>query len=91
MNGLEDYGGWLRYQQEENDVPDQRHRRLQEKLQQAVQQELTPRQREVLYLYYYEQKKTPAIADALHVNRSTAWRTLKRAQSRLEASLKYTL
>ena len=91
MSGLEDYGGWLRYQQEENNVPDERHRRLQEKLQQAMQQELTPRQREVVYLYYYERKKTPAIASELHINRSTAWRTLKRAVSRLEATLKYAL
>ena len=52
-------------------------------LQRSIQQLLTPRQRQVLQLYYLEEKTIPEIARQLHVNKSTVSRTLHRAKHRL--------
>ena len=50
-------------------------------LRRAREQELTPRQREMLALYYDRGLKMSQIAQKLGVNRSTVSRTVKRAKA----------
>ena len=79
---------WLRDHAEDNS--DQLER-LQRNLRRAREQELTPRQREILALYYDRGLKMPQIARKLGVNRSTVSRTVKRAKERLYRCLRYAL
>ena len=65
--------------------------RLRRNLRQAREQELTPRQRQVLSLYYDQGMNIPQIAAALELNRSTVSRTLRRAKDRLYRCLRYAL
>ena len=79
---------WL---QEESDDNGRRRQRLLHNLTKAVAEELTPRQREMLHLYYYEQLNMVQIAARLGVNKSTVSRTLCRARRRLHHILQYSL
>ena len=65
--------------------------RLRRNLQLARQQELTPRQLQVLNLYFGEGMNIPSIARELGVNPSTVSRTLGRARRRLYRWLRYGL
>lgn len=65
--------------------------RLRRSLRQAREQELTPRQRQMLGLYYDQGMNIPQIAEELGVNRSTVSRTLRRARDRLYRCLRYAL
>ena len=65
--------------------------RLRRNLRRAREQELTPRQREILALYYDRGLKMPQIARKLGINRSTVSRTVKRAKERLYRCLRYAL
>lgn len=65
--------------------------RLRRNLRQAREQELTPRQRQVVALYYDRGLTIPQIAGQLGVNRSTVSRTLRRARARLFRFLQYGL
>ena len=56
-----------------------------------MEEELTPRQREVLALYYDRGLKMSQIARKLGINRSTVSRTIGRAKQRLYRYLQYTL
>mgnify|MGYP004617073725 FL=1 len=78
---------WL---QEESDDNGCRRQRLLHNLTKAVAEELTPRQREMLHLYYYEQLNMVQIAARLGVNKSTVSRTLCRARRRLHHILQYS-
>lgn len=78
---------WL---QEESDDNGRRRQRLLHNLTKAVAEELTPRQREMLHLYYYEQLNMVRIAARLGVNKSTVSRTLCRARRRLHHILQYS-
>lgn len=78
---------WL---QEESDDNGRRRQRLLHNLTKAVAEELTPRQREMLHLYYYEQLNMVQIAARLGVNKSTVSRTLCRARHRLHHILQYS-
>lgn len=69
----------------------ERLERLRRNLRQAREQELTPRQRQLLELYYDQGMNIPQIAKALGVNRSTVSRTLRRARDRLYRCLRYAL
>lgn len=69
----------------------ERLERLRRNLRQARERELTPRQRQVLSLYYDQGKNIPQIAGELGVNRSTVSRTLRRARDRLYRCLRYAL
>lgn len=79
---------WLR-----QNAPDNSEQldRLRRNLRQAREQELTPRQRQVLGLYYDDGMTIPQIAQALKLNRSTVSRTLQRAKDRLYRCLRYAL
>lgn len=79
---------WLRENAPDN--TEQRERLLRG-LRQAREQELTPRQKEVLALYYDQGLSMPQIAGRLGVNASTVSRTLRRAKERLYHCLRYAL
>ena len=65
--------------------------RLCRNLRLAREQELTPRQQEVLALYYDQGLNIPQIAAQLGVNCSTISRTIRRARQRLYRCLRYSL
>ena len=55
----------------------------------ALREEVTHRQRQVLFLYYVQGLNMRQIAEALGVERSTVSRTLKRGEERLRHRLRY--
>ena len=65
--------------------------RLRRNLRQARDRELTPRQRQILMLYYDRSLTMEQIARRLGINRSTVCRTLHRARNRLFRHLRYGL
>ena len=65
------------------------HSRLKRNLLKAIREELTPRQREVLTLYYAGGRSAHEIAELLEVCPSTVFRTLKRAEKRLFRCLRF--
>ena len=79
---------WNRQNAEDNS---ERLDRLRRGLRQAREQELTPRQRQMLELYFDRGMNMPQIAEELGVNRSTVSRTLRRARDRLYRCLRYAL
>ncbi len=83
-----DLAVWLRENSGDNS---DRLSRLRRNLQQARTQELTPRQNEMLTLYYDRQQTMEEIARLLGVRRSTVSRTLQRARERLYRALRYGL
>ena len=54
------------------------------------QQELTPRQAEMLHLYYDLGLSIPQIAEEKGLNKSTVSRTLARGRERLKRYLQYS-
>ena len=79
---------WNRQNAEDNS---ERLDRLRRGLRQAREQELTPRQRQMLELYFDRGMNIPQIAEELGLNRSTVSRTLRRAKDRLYRCLRYAL
>lgn len=65
--------------------------RLRRNLRRAREQELTPRQRQMVELYYDQGMNIPQIAGELGLNPSTVSRTLRRARNRLYRCLRYAL
>ena len=65
--------------------------RLRQNMRRARQQELTPRQQQVLTLYYDQGMNMTQIAQTLGVNCSTVSRTIRRAKQRLYRCLRYCL
>ena len=55
----------------------------------AVEQELTPRQKQMVKMYYIEQHTMRDIAKQLGVTPSTVTRTLQAARAKLQAALGY--
>lgn len=55
----------------------------------AIEEDLTPRQREMLLKKYFEYKTGKEIAEDLGVDQATVSRTLKRARVRLQKSLRF--
>ena len=79
---------WLREQAGDNR---ERLRRLRQNLCRARERDLTPRQREVMILYYDQGINIPQIARRLEVNPSTVSRTIRRGRERLYRCLRYSL
>lgn len=79
------------WRQEESGNNRERIRRLLSNLPLAVQQELTPRQREILRLRFTGGMSVTAIAEKLGLNKSTVSRSLARSMERLYKSLRYSL
>ena len=77
---------WLRENAPDND---EQLSRLRRNLKDARLRELTPRQRQMVELYYDQQMNTTAIAQLLGVQRSTVSRTLRRARARLYQFFRY--
>ena len=63
--------------------------RLKRNLAHALRQDITPKQREYMILYYGQGMSMEAIADQTGVNKSTVSRTLKRGRQRLYRCLRY--
>ena len=63
--------------------------RLRRNLTHALRQDITPRQREYMLLYYGKRMSMEAIARECGVNKSTVSRTLKRGRQRLFRCLRY--
>ena len=63
--------------------------RLSKKLAEAIRLELTPRQRQMVELYYLRQEPMAQIARELGVNVSTVSRTIARGRRRLQRCLRY--
>lgn len=63
--------------------------RLKRNLTHALRQDITPKQREYMILYYGRGMSMEAIAQELGVNKSTVSRTLKRGRQRLYRCLRY--
>ena len=59
-------------------------------LSEAIREELTARQRQMVHMYYIEQHTMPEIGRLLGVNQSTVSRTLAAARTRLRRCLQYT-
>lgn len=78
---------WLRQIAATND--DQIHR-LKKNLRIAIEQDLTSRQRQMLSMYYFDNKKMEEIAVDLGVNKSTVSRTISRGVRRPQKALKYS-
>ena len=85
---LADLANWQRESAPDNSADLERLRR---NLRFARQQVLTKRQQQMLELYYDQGLTMGQIAAKLHLNRSTACRTLQWARERLYACLRYTL
>lgn len=65
------------------------HQELRRRLLTALEEDVTPRQREMLALYYVAGLNIPAISRQLGVNKSTVSRTLHRGEARLRRCLRY--
>lgn len=63
--------------------------RLKRNLRIARREELTPRQAQMLRLYFDEEKTMTEIAQELNVSKSTVSRTIARAKGRLKRCLRY--
>ena len=79
------------WRQEESGDNRERIRRLLSNLPLAVQQELTPRQREILQMRFTGGMSITGIAKELGLNKSTVSRSLTRSVERLYRSLRYSL
>lgn len=83
LAGLQAY----RRQGEEADTE---YSRILSALQKAVEGELTDRQRECVYLCFYQGLTARQAAQELHIHESTVSRHLKKAKLRLEKVLRYS-
>ena len=63
--------------------------RLKRNLVRALQEDVTPRQRQALLLYYGERLNMREIGERLGVDKSTVSRTIKRGEQRLRRCLRY--
>ena len=79
------------WRQEQSGDNQERIRRLLSNLPLAVQQELTPRQREILQMRFTGGMSITGIAKELGLNKSTVSRSLTRSVERLYRSLLYSL
>lgn len=63
--------------------------RLKRNLIRALREDVTPKQRQVLLLYYAEGLNMREIGEQLGVDKSTVSRTIKRGEQRLQRCLRY--
>ena len=83
---LADLAVYARFMAEDNSA---QINRLKRNLARALRQDVTPRQREYLILYYGEWLNLREIIQRLGVNKSTVSRTMKRGRERLHRCLRY--
>ena len=77
--------------EQEAETNDQQLRRLKRALREVIKNDLTPRQKEMVVLYYYEGMKMFRIAEKLNLDISTVSRTIKRARRNIYDRLKYLI
>ena len=87
----ESLGGLALWNSENSEDNSLRLERMRRNLRLAKERELTPRQQEMLSLYYDQHLTMKEIALRLGINISTVSRTLQRARTRLQHSLRYVL
>ena len=73
---------------EADSVPNQATQ-VQKMVEKSIQSDLTPRQKDVIVLYYYEKRSAREIAALWQVNESTVSRTKKRACENVRKRLQY--
>ena len=91
---LNDYGetlgGWQAYTEgERNQWEAKRRARLLQVIRKASRQELTPRQQQMVELYFFENLTMPMIAHRLGVNKSTVSRCIGAAKRRIAPCVRY--
>lgn len=59
------------------------------RMRQVIREELTELQRYTVMAYYFQEQTLQQIADHRNVNKSTVWRTLRRAEEKLKKYLTY--
>lgn len=64
--------------------------RLLRNLHKVIENELTSRQRQMVEMYYFQEKNVTEIADELGLNISTVSKTLSRGKNRIRRFLKYS-
>ena len=84
---LSDLTAW---EQEDSEDNSEQLSRLRRNMRRVRQQELTPRQEEMLHLYYDLGMTIPQIAQEKGLNKSTVSRTLARGRERLKRYLQYS-
>lgn len=84
---LRDLAAWERANGEDNG---EQMERLRRNLKKVRRQELTPRQEEMIHLYYDLGLNMPQVARQLGVTKSTVSRTLARGKKRLKRYLQYS-
>lgn len=60
-------------------------------IEEIIKEKLTDRQRQMMLMYFFENKKMPEIAEELCVNKSTVCRTIARAVKKIKDYTKYYL
>lgn len=83
-------GALAAWERENNGDNGEQMERLRRNLRRVRQRELTPRQAEMLYLYYDLGRSIPQIAAEKGLNRSTVSRTLARGRERIKRYLQYS-
>ena len=83
---LADLAVYARFMAEDNSA---QIGRLKRNLSRALKQDVTPKQREYLMLYYGEGLNLREISQRVGVNKSTVSRTMKRGRQRLYRCLRY--
>lgn len=63
---------------------------LAESVRYSIEEDLTPRQKQLVRMYYLEQMRMQDIADELNIHVSTVSRTLKRARANMKNNLQYS-
>ena len=79
------------WRRSENGDNSPRLERLSHNLPLALKQELTPCQRRMVEMRYFQNMRVTDIAAELGISKSSVSRTLRRAQDRLYRSLRYSL
>ena len=83
-----DMAAWLRANAEDNESD---VRRLKRNLRLAREEELTPRQRQLMQMRFEQNMSVSEIAEALGLDKSTVSRMITRAKQRLYKCLRYCL
>jgi RNA polymerase sigma factor (sigma-70 family) len=91
MRDNECYGDLAAWQRANAPDNEEELERLTRNLRLAREEMLTPRQRQLLHMYYEEGKNVTAIARELGIQKSSVSRTLARAKHQLYLCLRYGL
>ncbi len=74
---------------EDENTNEKRLKELERIVRMVIKAQLTNRQRQMIILYFYENKNMVEIAKMLNVNKSTVSRTIKRAINKISEYIKF--